>query len=247
MENRPRLGILGGMGSVAAAYFFKRLVELTPAKTDQDYIETFLYNNSQVPDRTAGLLYGQPSPLPELIRSVELLNRLGVDYIILACLTSHYFMPQLREHSKAAILDGIALTAERCRDLGLQKVGVMATNGTITLRLFQKQLNRLGIEALVMNDADQDRYFTQPVYEPWGIKAGMVTGLPKERVHQGAQILIDAGAEAIIAGCTELPLVMSPDEFSVPLIDAVDVLLENTIRQCLNTSVRTAQPKATQS
>lgn len=246
MENRPRLGIIGGMGSVAAAHFFKRLVELTPAKTDQDYIETFLYNNSQIPDRTAGLLYGQPSPLPELIRSIELLNRVGVDYIVLACLTSHYFMPQLREHSKAAILDGIALTAERCRDLGLQKVGVMATNGTTKLGLFQEQLHKLGINALVMNDADQEKYFTEPVYAPWGIKAGTVTGLPKERVHTGAQILIDAGAEAIIAGCTELPLVMAPAEFSVPLIDAVEVLLEHTIRQCLHAGIRSGQSRAAQ-
>ena len=59
MENRPRLGIIGGMGSVAAAYFFDRLVQLTPAKTDQEYVETFLHNNTAIPDRTAGILYGQ--------------------------------------------------------------------------------------------------------------------------------------------------------------------------------------------
>ena len=244
MEHRSRLGIVGGMGPVAAAYFFKRLVELTPAKCDQDYVETFVHNNTQVPDRTAAILYGQADPVPQLRRSVEILNRMGSDYIVLACMTSHHFIPQLQEHSKAIILDGIAQTAERCRDLGVSKVGVMATAGTITMGLFHKPLHQLGIDALVLNEQDQVTYFTEPVYAPWGIKAGNVTGLPKERLRQGAQILIDSGAEAIIAGCTELPLVLKQDEFPVPLLDTIDVLLEVAIRRCLNTAARDPQTLA---
>ncbi|MEW5794950.1 MAG: amino acid racemase [Candidatus Zixiibacteriota bacterium] len=232
-QNRPRLGIIGGMGSVAAAYFFKRLIELTPAKTDQEYVETFVHNNTQIPDRTAGILYGQPSPLPELRRSVEILNRMGADYIVLACMTSHYFIPQLQEHSQATILDGIAHTAERCRDLGLKRVGVIASTGAIKLGLFQKQLLQRDIEALVLRDKDQEFYFTEPIYAPWGIKAGNVTGQPKERLRQGAQILIESGAEAIVAGCSELPLVFKPEEFPVPLVDTIDILLETAIRKCL--------------
>ena len=241
MENRPRLGIIGGMGSVAAAYFFNRLVELTPAKTDQEYVETFVHNNTQIPDRTAGILYGQPSPLPELKRSVEILNRMGADYIVLACMTSHYFIPQMQEHSKASIVDGIALTAERCRDLGLKKVGVIASTGAIKLGLFQKRLHQLGIESLVLSDQDQEFYFTEPIYAPWGIKAGVITGQPKDRLRQGAQILIDSGAEAIVAGCSELPLVFKPEEFPVPLVDTIDILLETAIRQCLQPSAQSRQ------
>jgi aspartate racemase len=232
-EDRPRLGIIGGMGSVAAAYFFKRLIELTPSTTDQGYIETFVHNNTQVPDRTAGILYGQPSPLPELKRSVEILNSHEVGYIVLACMTSHYFIPQLQEHSRAEILDGIALTAERCRELGLKRVGVIASTGAITLGLFQKQLKKLDIEALVLNPQDQEHYFTEPIYAEWGIKSGFVTGRPKERLIQGALRLLDGGAEAIVAGCSELPLVFNAEEFSVPLVDTIDVILETAIQNCL--------------
>ncbi len=238
MEKRPRLGIIGGMGSVAAAYFFKRLVELTPAQIDQNHVETFLHNNPTIPDRTAAILYGGPDPMPELKRSVEILNRMGSDYIILACMTSHYFIPQLREHSKAVIIDGLEQTAERCRELGVKKVGVMATNGSISMNLFQKPLHKLGIESLLLDESDQETYFMQPVYAPWGIKAGNVEGKPKVMLAQGAQILIDAGAEAIIAGCTELPLVMKPEEFPVPLVDTIDVLLGAAINKCLGLQAR---------
>jgi len=241
MENRPRLGIIGGMGPVAAAYFFDRLVQLTPAKTDQEYIETFLHNNTAIPDRTAGILYGKPSPLPELKRSVEILNRMGSDYIVLACMTSHYFIPQLQEHSKAVIIDGIAQTAERCRELGLRKVGVMASTGNIRMGLFQKRLKDLDIDTLVLNERDQEHYFTESIYAPWGIKAGNIIGQPKVRLREGAQVLIDAGAEAVVAGCSELPLVFKPEDFPVPLVDTIDVLLETAIKHCLNPASRSSQ------
>jgi len=245
MENRPRLGIIGGMGSVAAAHFFKRLIELTPAVTDQEYIETFLHNNTQVPDRTAGVLYGKPSPLPELRRSVEILNSLDSSHIVLACMTSHYFLPQLQEISRAEILDGIALSAVRCRELGLKRVGIIASTGAIALGLFQKQLKKMGIDALIFSEQDQEHYFAEPVYAEWGVKAGYVTGRPKERLNQGAQLLIEDGAEAIIAGCTELPLVFSAEDFSVPLVDTIDVLLETAIQSCLGTPAvsRLSQPR----
>ena len=66
-----------------------------------------------------------------------------------------------------------------------------------------------------------------------------------QRLRAGAQVLIDAGAEAIVAGCSELPLVFKPEEFPVPLVDTIDVLLETAIRQCLDPTARSrqAQPR----
>lgn len=233
MADRPKLGIIGGMGSVAAAYFFKRLIELTPAEIDQDYIETFVHNNTSVPDRTAGILDGKPSPLPELKRSVAILNRMGANYILLACMTSHYFVEELQKDSEAVIIDGIEETARQCSESGFRRVGVMGSTGTVKLGLFKQRLAEVGIEAVQLSDADQLRYFTEPIYADWGIKAGHIAGKPTDRLVKGAQILIDAGAEAVVAGCSELPLVYGPDTFSVPLVDAIDVLLKVAINRCL--------------
>ena len=77
-----KLGIIGGMGSVAASYIFNRIIELAPAQTDQEYIEIFIHNNTAIPDRTQGILLDGESPLPELKRSISLLNDMNVDYII---------------------------------------------------------------------------------------------------------------------------------------------------------------------
>lgn len=232
MAERKRLGIVGGMGSVAAAYFFQRLIELTPAETDQEYIETFVHNNTSIPDRTEGIIGDGPSPLPKLQESVRTLNNWGANYLVLACMTSHYFVPELQKASKAVIIDGIAETAIQCEKLGFSKVGVIASTGAVKLSLFQDQLAQRGIEALVLSDQDQVRCFNEPIYQNWGIKAGHITGKPRDLINEGARILVESGAEAIVAGCSELPLVLDDGDLPVPLVDSIDILLNTAIRLC---------------
>lgn len=235
MKSKKKLGIVGGMGSVAAVYFFRRLVELTPAHSDQDYIETFIHNNTSIPDRTQGILYGGPSPLPELKRSLSILNDMGADYIVFACMTSHYFIPDLQESSRAILIDGIADTAAYMEGKlnNVRRAGILASTGALRSGIFQKALAKVDIEAIVLDDDDQEKYFMQPIYEPWGIKVGNIGARPRKRLEQGAQILVDNGADAVIAGCSELPLVLKQERLDFPLVDTIDVLLISAIDRCL--------------
>lgn len=227
--------MIGGMGSLAAAYTFDRLIKLTPAATDQEHIEVFLHNNNHIPDRTRGILNHGPDPLPELQRSVRILNELGSDYVIMACMTSHYFIDALRKDSKAEIINALAETADYTHRRWpiVRKVGLLATTGSIKLEIFQKEFARHGIQCVVFDDADQQTYFMDPVYAPWGIKAGFVQGKPMERLRDGAAQLVAMGAEAIVAGCTEVPLVLSQKDIPVPFIDTIDILAEVAIERCI--------------
>ena len=235
MAPKGKLGIIGGMGSVAAAYFFKRVVELTPATTDQEYIETFVHNNTAIPDRTTGILYGGPTPVTELHRSVKVLNEMGADYIVIACMTSHYFIPELQKNSKAIIIDGIEETVKyvALNLPGVKSVGILASTGNIKMSLFQNKFQKAGIRPIVFGDRDQETYFMEPIYKEWGIKAGYVTGKPRERFLEGAHLLIHSGADAIVGGCSEIPLVIKPDDLKVPLIDSIDILISSAIGRCL--------------
>ena len=173
---RKILGMVGGMGSVASAYMLNRLVALTPATRDQDYIETIVHSNSRVPDRTAGILGAGTSPLAELERSVDLLTSLGVHYIVLACMTSHHFLPQLRQRTPAEFIDGVTETALRCaeRHPEVRRVGLLASSGAQQAGVFQRAFAARGIETLIYSPTEQEKLFMEPVYAPWGIKAGHV-------------------------------------------------------------------------
>lgn len=237
-KSRHVLGIIGGMGSVAGSYFLNRVVELTPAKTDQEYIETIVHNNSRIPDRTQSILHGGPSPVPELKRSVALLEQFGADHIVLACMTSHYFIPELQRATKATVLDGIQETVAHLRSQfpGVKRAGIIASTGNIKLEMFQRRLKEANIESVIMNDQEQMEHFTEPIYADWGIKAGYITGRPKDRLVEAVSILHGRGAEVIIAGCSELPLVLKQNELPVPIIDSIDVLILAAVRRCLDGS-----------
>src|SRR5690606_19269992 len=92
---RPVLGVLGGMGPAATVAFLDALVRATPASRDQDHIDTVVLGHASVPDRTARLLDpGQPDPTPYLLGDLELLARLGATRAVIACNTSHAFLPK---------------------------------------------------------------------------------------------------------------------------------------------------------
>lgn len=232
---RKVLGLIGGMGPVASAYMLDRLVTLTPAEKDQDHIETIVHSNSRVPDRTAGICGTGPSPLSELARSVDLLTRMGVDCIVFACMTSHHFLPELRRRTSVELIDGVAETATRCvtRHPEVRRVGLLASSGALRAGVFQTAFTARGIEVDTFSAPEQAHYFMEPVYAPWGIKAGHVTGLPRERILAGVRLLLDRGAQAIIAGCTEIPLVLTAADLPVPLLDTIDIMCEAAIARCL--------------
>lgn len=227
------------MGSVAAAYTFKRVIELTPAKTDQDYLEIVLHNNSYVPDRTKGILCNGESPLSELLRSVQLLNQADVEYIIFACITSHFYIDQLRPNSRAVIINAVEETAKHIHNKyeSFNKIGIIASTGTIQAGIFHKALREFNFEGIEMNSEDQAFYFAEPVYSEWGIKAGNITGEPVKRLSQAINILKNLGAEAIISGCTEVPLVIKAENFDLPIVDVIEIMAKVSINKCIGNPV----------
>lgn len=239
-----RLGVIGGMGSVAGADFVSRLTALTPAKADQDYIEVFLHNNARIPDRSEALLRGGPSPVPELRRSVALCDRFGADYIVLACVTAHAFIPELQPITQAEILDGVRLTVDHLvhRHPEVKRAGILASSGNLEVGLFQRPLQAAGITPVLFDADEQQRYFTEPIYAPWGIKSGHVDGRPRERFLQGAQRLVERGAQAILGGCSEIPLILRPSDLPVPLINTMDILCLTAMERCLGPLVGKVNP-----
>jgi aspartate racemase len=229
-NGKKLLGIIGGMGAEAGAALYMRLVKLTPVEVDQDHIETFIYSNTKIPDRTLGILKKGPSSYPMLIESAKFLERNGVDTIILACVTSHTYIDQLRKELCCRVLsaveESIAVidqTLPNCKN-----VGILATTGTIKSELFQKAIIASGRSPVVLPDQIQEQYVMEALYGKDGIKAGYAQPA-RDKALLALNWLILNGAESIISGCSELPLLFGQADSLVPLIDAMDSLLKQTI------------------
>ena len=129
---KKSIGILGGMGPLATADLFRKIVTLTDAARDNDHIRIYIDDNASIPDRTAAILEGGPSPLPAMTDSLRKLEACGADCLIMPCNTAHYFLPQLQSLTKVPFLSMLQATAAACRaQFPDDTAAVLATRGTL--------------------------------------------------------------------------------------------------------------------
>jgi len=217
---RKTIGILGGMGPEATAYFFSLIIKHTAATRDQDHIPVLIYNLPQIPERTPAILGKGPSPVPLLRKGVRTLARAGADFIVVPCVSAHAFLPQIRRASPVPILSLVeeALVNAEKANPRLKRAGLLASTGTVRSGLFAKTFSKAGIEIITPKDEEQSRVM-EAVFGKRGVKAGFTKGRPRRLVLDIARRLVRRGAGAIIAGCTEIPLVLVDEDITVPLIE----------------------------
>ncbi|NJE42126.1 aspartate racemase [Thermococcus sp. GR6] len=222
------IGILGGMGPLATAELFRRIIEKTPAKRDQDHPRIIIYNNPKIPDRTAFILGKGEDPRPELVESARKLESWGADFVIMPCNTAHFFAESIQREISIPLVSMVEETAKRIEEMGLKKVGLLATDGTIKGLVYHRALLDRGIQIAVPTKKDQELVM-KGIYE--GVKAGNLE-LGRELLLQVTRRL-EKRSEGIIAGCTEVSVALKPEDLSVPLIDPLDVIAERAVRLAL--------------
>ena len=224
------IGILGGMGPEATAYFYELIIKNTKAAKDQEHIRVIIYANPEVPPRTDAILEEGESPLPYLVEGVRILKGMGVDFIVMPCVTAHYWLHEIMAQERfsfLSLLDESVLYAQR-KIPELKKTGLISSTGTIKSRLFHHTFEKEGVEIICPEDEEQEQVM-DAIFGAKGIKAGFASGRPREIIQDIACKLIDRGAEAVIAGCTEVPLVLKDEDISVPLIEPLQILAEVSV------------------
>ncbi|MCL2852748.1 MAG: amino acid racemase [Defluviitaleaceae bacterium] len=228
-SNKGTLGVIGGMGPLATATFFELLVQHTQAATDQEHLDIIIYNMPRIPDRTGFILgRNEESPGPLLSEYARKLQAEGVAAIAVPCVTATYFYDEIIKSTGANVINTIDEIAVHIVNRNAKKIGLMATDGTITTRIFQKYMVKYGIECVTPDEAHQ-KLVMKVIFE--GVKAGRDVNMSE--FHSVAAHLKDCGCDAIILGCTELSVVnkqhgLDPNVF----VDALVVLAGASILRC---------------
>ncbi|WP_415854287.1 aspartate/glutamate racemase family protein [Sinomonas sp. G460-2] len=223
----PVIGILGGMGPAATADFYAKLVSHTRARRDQDHPRTVIWSDPTIPDRTQAILGLGEDPTPWMLRGVKHLEEAGATLIAVPCNTAHAFVPALQAKTSAPILHMIEETVELLSAQGIRSVGLLATTGTCQMGLYQASAAKGGVEVLVPDQDGQEKVMDAIL----GIKGGNTTPDISAALVEATTLLQAKGAEAVIAGCTEIPLALSQDMLQIPLIDPTGVLAVAALRQ----------------
>ena len=223
------IGILGGMGPEATIDLFYKIIKFTPAEKDQDHLRIIIDNNPKIPDRTAAILGRGEDPLPALRETAQNLEKAGADFIIIPCNTAHYFLPLIQESVKIPILNMIEETAKETQKKipSIKKVGLLASIGTYKTEIYHQHFKKYNIKVISPEEKDKEEVM-KVIY---AVKAGDLSEGIKKNILKIAQKLIDKGVEAVIAGCTEIPLILKEGDVSVPLIDPTQVLAKVAIQK----------------
>jgi aspartate racemase len=228
MENSKILGVIGGLGPLATAYFMELVTNMTDARTDQQHLEMIVYSVPSIPDRTAYILgVSRDNPCPDMIRIGKKLAQQNAAYIAIPCMTAHYFFDSLEQNIPVPLIHGVRETVRHLRECGIRKVGIMATTGTIQAGIFRRELENQGLEAVI----PEERVQADVMHLIFGnIKAGRSPEI--DRFHSVARHLRKAGAEAIILGCTELSLIKRDYPIGPGFLDAMEVLAREAVLSC---------------
>lgn len=226
------IGILGGMGPAATVDLFNRIVWATPARSDQEHIPILIFNDTAIPDRSQAILHGGADPLPRMMAGLDLLARMGAELIAIPCNTAHHYWAQLQAGVEIPVLNMITETVQAIRlDYpSVARVGILATSGTIAVGLYQDALHAAGLTP-VEPTAHEVAQMMAAIYGERGVKAGYETGLAKDLLLGVGSALMARGAQALILGCTEIPLAVHDGDLPVPLIASNQILAEAAVRE----------------
>lgn len=222
------LGVIGGLGPMATAYFMELVIRMTDAAVDQEHIPMIIYNMPQIADRTKYLLgLSEKNPIPDIVECGRKLEEAGVSKLVIPCITAHAMHEAIQSSLTVPIIHIMKETAGYLKERGIQTVGLEATDGTVTTGVFQKELEAQGIRVVLPTPENQQKVM-DIIYK--NVKASVPVDM--ERFFEVENQLKQDGANVIILGCTELSMIKRDYALPSGYLDAMEVLARKAVLEC---------------
>jgi len=224
---RKILGVVGGMGPEATAYFYEEIIAHTDAGRDQDHIDMVILSHASMPDRTEAIKSGNYDAfLSSMKGEIEKLEKCGAANIAIPCNTSHFFMDRIKDMTDIPVINMIEETARSIAggEIKVKKVGILATDGSIKTGLYQKALEKEGLEYEIP-DEEHQKLVMSLIYDD--IKAGKLGD--EDKFHAAVDHLHEKGCNVIILACTELSVYKKHHKIPSHCVDSLDVLVRESI------------------
>lgn len=221
------LGVIGGMGPEATAYYYSEVVKHTQATRDQEHIDTIILSHASIPDRTYSIITGDDQlEVSMLQKDAKTLEQLGVSNIAVPCNTSHYFYDRVQEVVQIPIIHMIRECVNHAihSHKQVKRIGILGTNGTIQSGIYHRECDKVGIEA-VAPSTERQQDIMSLIYDD--IKYGLPPDVVK--FTRAYDEMIRMHCDVVILACTELSVFKRDHNLSQSVIDAMDVLVYESI------------------
>jgi aspartate racemase len=226
-----RIGILGGMSPESTVEYYQHITRsYTERYGDYGYPEVLIYSVSfqsyvDWPDRDRWDLVAQG--LSDAARSLE---AAGAEVIVLATNTMHLVYDEIQSSVTVPMLGLPGVVADAVLASGMDTVGLLGTRFTMEKSFYQDALARRGIAVLVPDEADR-AYVNAVIYDE--LVAGRIRDESRAGYVAVIERLAQRGAQGVILGCTEIPLLVSEEDAGMPLFDTTRVHAEAALDYAL--------------
>lgn len=225
------IGILGGMSPESTVAYYEYLTRTyTERYGDYGYPPIVIYSvsfQSYVDWPTAGRWDLVAEGLGAAAQKLE---AAGADFILIATNTMHRVFDEVQAQVNVPLLSLLEVVGETVEERGWQRVGLLGTRFTMESDLYTRALGERGLEVLVP-DSEARAEVDRVIYEE--LVAGEITAAARARFKEIVVSLEQAGAEGVILGCTEIPLLLRPQESALPLVDTTRVHAQAALEYAL--------------
>lgn len=229
------IGILGGMSAASTQTYYRQLCNLTRARLGGLHSPELLIRSLDFATIEKLQMAGEWEQAGEVLnREAKALERGGADFIVLATNTMHKLADQLMTGVSIPLLHIADATAAAIRQQGLRAPGLMATAFTMEQSFYTDRLVAAGLTPIIPQSADRATTH-RIIYDE--LCCDIVTG-ESEAAYVGiAQRLVEAGADSLILGCTEVGMLLNQDNVTVPVFDTTLIHCDAALAMALEEPV----------
>jgi aspartate racemase len=218
------------MGAEATADFYQRLVRCTPATSDQEHLHVIINSNAKIADRTTSIAEDSPATLEGVVETAQTLEAMGAEILAMPCNSAHYWYDDIIARIQVPLIHMIEEVFLAVESAGLGRIGLMATRGTMSSGIYSDAAGEIDF---LQPDLEAQERIHEAIYKI-KLTAGREGDVARRVLLDEVEVLRSEGAEGIILGCTEIPIVIGQADFEdLPIFDSTDILVDAVLREAL--------------
>lgn len=227
-----RIGIIGGIGPESTVDYYKRIISAFQKNGIDSACPEIIIYSANLAELMLILETGNRSKLADwLVEKVESLFRAGAEFAVIGSNTPHAVYNEVSSRSPIPMLSIIEETCKKALSLGLKKPGLMGTKFTMESDFFLKPFREQGISVVLPDKKDQELIHNKLFSE---IELGIIKDSTREELLSVVKRMIDRHSiDSLILGCTELPLILTRDEYGIPFLNTTAIHAESIVKYCI--------------
>ena len=225
------IGILGGLGPESTVEYYKGIIRAFQ-KNECGYPEIMIYS-ANLNQFWKIIKAGEHDELIIwLAERIESLYDAGADFAVIASNTPHIVFDEVNLRSPMPLLSIVEQTCKKAKEMDLKKCGLFGTGFTMQSNFYQDCFNKHDI-SIAVPDEDDRKFLDDKIFSELAI--GIIKDETRKQFLQIARKMIDVESiDSLILACTELPLILSGDEYGIPFLSTTAIHIESIVKYCLS-------------